>query len=393
MKNIKSLSELNLEGKRILMRVDFNVSLQGKIIADDTRIKQAIPTIKYLLEKNAGIILVSHLGRPDGKRVNKFSIAPAAHRLSLLIKKPISVVNDFTKNHEKATLLKLKPGEIKMLENIRFYPQEERNDYQFSQALASLADVYINDAFGVNHRVHSSTVGVASFLPKAAGLLLEKEIEMISKLVKKPKRPFVAIIGGAKAETKITLIDRLLEMADQLLIGGGVANTFFKAWGLEVGDSLVNHEMVELSRKLFWKALQSNTAMVLPQDVVIGSLKENKIIRVSSRENISKNGRVLDIGPHTQAEFGAIIAKAKTIVWNGPMGVYESSKFRLGTDFVYHAIAANKDAFSVVGGGDTLAALTHKHLVDEITHISTGGGSMLEYIEKGTLPAIEALKN
>lgn len=393
MAQIKSVKEVNVTKKRVLLKVDFNVSLKKDKIGDDTRIKQSLPTLNLLLENSASVILVTHLGRPQGKRVKKLSVLPVAKRLERLINRPVLLIDDFTRSPNQKTLKTLKPGEIAMLENIRFYPEEERNDLEFAKKLAQIADLYVNDAFGVDHRVHASSVGVAAFLPKAAGLLLMHEIEMISHLTKSPKRPFVAIIGGAKAETKITLIGRLLELADQLLIAGGVANTFFAAWGFETGKSLVNHEMVELARSLIWKASQSRTALVLPEDIVTGSIRNNTIAKVVTSDKISPGNRALDIGPHTQARFGSIIAGAKTIVWNGPMGVYEKSKFRIGTDFIYHAIAANRNAFSVVGGGDTLAALTHKHLVTEIKHISTGGGALLEFIEKGTLPAIEALRS
>lgn len=392
MKSLPTVDKANLKEKRILVRVDFNVSLQESKIGDDTRIKQALPTIKLLQKNKACIILVTHLGRPKGKRKRNLSVKPVANRLTKLIRSPVKLVKDFRSPKDKAIIMKSKPGEIVLLENIRFYPEEERNDPKFSQELSDLAEFYVNDSFGTNHRAHCSTVGVTNYLPSAAGLLLKKEIEMISNLTLKPKRPFVAIIGGAKAETKITLIDHLLEIADQLLIGGGVANTFFNAGGFNTGRSLVDHEMTELARTLIWKASQSNTAMVFPQDVVTGSLRKNKISKVVKSDRIPAASRALDIGPHTQANFGSIITEAKTIVWNGPMGVYEKSKFRIGTDFIYHAIAANKQAFSVVGGGDTLAALRHKHLVGEIDHISTGGGALLEFIEKGTLPAIEALK-
>lgn len=392
MNSIRSVASLNVARKRVLLRVDFNVTLKKDKIADDTRIRQSIPTLVSLLKRGAAVILVTHVGRPNGKRVMKYSVRPVAGRLEKLIGIPVRVIDDFTKQSDRKTIFKLSPGEVVLLENIRFYPQEEQNDKRFSKQLSELAHVYVNDAFGTGHRAHSSTVGVAQYLEHAAGLLLTKEILMVRRLMSKPKRPFVAIIGGAKAETKITLIDRLLEMTDHLLIGGGVANTFFKAWGFETGKSMIDHEMVEIARSLIWKASRSRTALLLPEDVVVGNVLKNRILKVVPNHGISKSARAVDIGPRTQANFGTIISDAKTLVWNGPMGVYEKSKFRIGTDFIYHAIAANRRAFSVVGGGDTIAAITHKHLVGEIDHISTGGGALLQCIEKGTLPAIEALK-
>ncbi len=389
----KTIKDINLKGKKVLLRVDYNVSLfDGMRVGDDTRIRQTLPTIEYLLKQGCTLYLVAHLGRPEGKRQKQFSLRPVAEHLQTLLKrKVIFLGEDLFKDEDLKRLEMVRKGAVVLLENIRFYPGEETNDDNFSRRLAGLAQVFVNDAFGVDHRAHASTVGVTAYLPAVAGFLLAKEIEMIGKTMDKPRRPLVAIIGGAKAETKITLIDRLLEKADTLIIGGGVANTFLKAWGYEVGKSLVNYEMVELAKKLYWKAARSKTRMLLPSDVVVGDLAKNKFVGIAASSRIPKDMQALDIGPQSQAEFGIEIARAKTIIWNGPMGVYENPKFVTGTDFIYHVIAENQTSLSVVGGGDTLSALKEKDFLKTIDHVSTGGGAMLEFIEQGSLPGIDAL--
>lgn len=391
--NKKTVRDIDLAGKRVLLRVDYNVSLlDGFRIGDDTRIRQTLPTIEYLVDKGCILFLVSHLGRPKGKRVKKFSLRPVARHLEKMLGRKVNFITDYINGPElKRKLKRLKQGSINLLENIRFYPEEGANDLKFAEKLASLAEVYVNDAFGVDHRVHASSVGVAQYLPAVAGFLLEKEVDIIGGAIKNPKRPMVAIIGGAKVETKITLVGRLLAKADVLMVGGGVANTFLKAWGYKVGKSLVEREMVELARKLFWEASRNKTRMLLPTDVVLGDLEKNFHDGVVASDKIPREMQALDIGPKTQAEFGAAIAKAATIIWNGPMGVYENPKFSMGTDFIYYAIAENRESLSIVGGGDTLAALKEEDYLKTIDHVSTGGGAMLEFIEKGTLPGIEAL--
>lgn len=393
--NKKTVRDINLKGKKALVRVDYNISLlDGLRVGDDTRICQTLPTIDYLLKQGCTLYLVSHLGRPEGRRQAKLSLKPVAEHLATLLKRQVLFFGeDLLKDEDFKRLQAVKKGAVVLLENIRFYPVEETNDDQFSRRLAELGEVFVNDAFGVDHRAHASTVGVTAYLPAVAGFLLEKEITMIGKAMDKPHRPLVAIVGGAKAETKITLIDRLLEKADTLIIGGGVANTFLKAWGYEVGRSLVNYEMVELAKRLFWKAARSKTRMLLPSDVVLGNLAKNQYVGIVASSQIPARMQALDIGPQSQAEFGAEIMRAKTVVWNGPMGVYENPKFATGTDFVYHAIAENRASLSVVGGGDTLAALKEKDFLKTIDHVSTGGGAMLEFIEKGSLPGIDALLN
>lgn len=379
--------------KRVLLRVDFNVSLTDTFtIADDARIRQALPTIKQLLVNNNRLIIASHLGRPKA-REDKYSLKIVAEKLhEYLPDNPIRLVNDFlSEPHE--TFANQQPKEILLLENIRYYPEEKNNDPGFIKKLSELADVFVNDAFGVCHRADASVVGVAQVLPPYGGLLLKKEIEMISKITHNPHKPVVAILGGAKISSKINLIGKLMEIADFLLVGGGMANTFLSAQGNEIGKSFTEYDETENARRLLFLAAQKNTAIVLPSDVVIGDMKNSVNGGITKRSNeISKEDTILDIGPETQARYGAIINKAKTIVWNGPVGYFENPAFRRGTDFIYYAITQNQEATSIVGGGDTLAAISKKEYLEKITHISTGGGAMLEYIEKGTLPGIEALR-
>ena len=389
---ITYIDQANIKNKKVLLRVDFNVSLHpDRTIADDARITQTLPTIKWLLKNNNRLIIISYLDRPE-KRDPKLSLKIVAKKLNEYLPKfTISVVNDFLS--DKSSLGQQKDNQILFIENIRFYPQEKKNEKGFAKKLAELADLYVNDAFGVCHRTEASIVGVPHYLPSYGGLLLKKEIETISKTIKKPKKPFVAIIGGAKIETKINLIGKLTEMADYVLVGGGLANTFLCAHGYEIGKSFCEYEKVVKARQLLFLAAQKHTAIVLPSDVVIGdpgnSENGGTVVKVNQ---IPKGAVALDIGPETKAKFGAIIAKAKTIIWNGPLGYFENPAFRRGTDFVYYAIAHNHEVTSIVGGGDTLSAISNKEYLGKITHVSTGGGAMLEFIEKGTLPGIEALK-
>ena len=391
--NKKTIRDIDLAKKKVLVRVDYNVSLlDGIRVGDDTRIRQTLPTLEYLIGKGCKLFLMSHLGRPKGEWMKEFSLKPVVEHLSKVLGKEVSLFEERVGSSELMKRVnQTKEASVNVLENIRYYQGEETNENEFAKKLASVAEVYVNDAFGVDHRAHASTVGVSKYLPAVAGFLLEKEADIIGKAIEKPKKPMVAIIGGAKAETKITLIDRLLEKADTLIVGGGVANTFLKAFGYEVGNSLVDDEMVELAKKLFWKASRSQTRMLLPTDVVLGDIEKNIHSGVVLSEKMPKGMQALDIGPRTQAEFGTAIAGASTIIWNGPMGVYEDSRYVTGTDFVYHAIDENKDSLSIVGGGDNLAALKEKDYLKTIDHVSTGGGAMLEFIERGTLPGIEAL--
>lgn len=386
MPNITYIDEVEITNKRILLRVDFNVSLtpDGITIADDARMRQALPTIEYLLKNNNKLILVSHLGRPKGREI-KYSLKIVAdHLQKLLPGQSIELIPDFTNGQA------LPNKNIVILENIRFYPEEKAGDMEFAKKLAGLAEIYVNDAFGVSHRTDSSVVGVSKFLQSYGGLLMKKEVNMLSKIIENPARPFVAIIGGAKISTKLTLIGKLTKLADNVLVGGGLANTFFCAKGLEIGVSICEHETTDSAKKLLSDCRPD--AMVLPSDAVVSDGKDNESGVVYKIDAIPKDRAMFDIGPETQAKFGSIIARAKTVVWNGPVGYFENPAFRRGTDFIYYVIAENRNAVSIVGGGDTLAAISKKEYLEKITHISTGGGAMLEFIENGTLPGIEALK-
>ncbi|MDO8497383.1 MAG: phosphoglycerate kinase [bacterium] len=392
--DIKFIDQESIEDKRILLRVDFDVSQKlDSSIADDYRITQNLPTMKYLLSKHNRLICVAKRGRPTG-RDPKLSLKIVAERLqTYLPDNPIIFIDDFQSPEGQEMLKNQKTNEIILLENIRYYPEEKRNDLELAKKLASLADVYVNDAFAVCHRAHSSVVAVAELLPSYGGLLLKKEIEMIGNAIKNPQKPVVTILGGAKISTKINLINKLLEIADYLIIGGGLANTFLAAEGYEIGKSIYEYDEKENARRLLFMATQKNTSIVLPSDVVVGKPDDKIVCGITKKiENVQRDDQILDIGPETQAKFGAIIAKAKTIIWNGPVGYFENACYRNGTDFIYYSITHNDGAVSIVGGGDTLAAISKKEYLDKITHISTGGGAMLEYIEKGTLPGIEALR-
>ena len=392
-KKVAYIDETEIINKRVLLRADFDVSLNPNYtIADDARIRQNIPTLQYLLKNHNRLICVAKLDRPKG-RDPKCSLKVVVKKLQEYFRKyTITLIDDFL-TPDKKIFENQKPNEILVLENIRFYPEEKKNEPEFAKKLASLGDVYVNDAFAVSHRTEASVVGVTHFLPSYGGLLLKKEIEMISKAIHNPKKPVIAIIGGAKISSKIPLINKLTEVADYVLIGGGLANTFLCAQGLEIGKSFCEYEAVSLARKLLFHAEQKHTAVVLPSDVIIGepdnSENGGKIKKI---DEIPKGAVILDIGPETQAKYGAIIANAKTIIWNGPIGYFENPAFRRGTDFIYYSIAQNSQATSIVGGGDTLSAISKKEYLEKIAHISTGGGAMLEFIEKGTLPGIEALK-
>ncbi|QQS44262.1 phosphoglycerate kinase [Candidatus Roizmanbacteria bacterium] len=395
MSDIQYIDGVEIKDKRVLLRVDFNVSLNPNYltIADDARIRQAIPTIQYLLKNGNKLILVSHLGRPKGKPDPKYSMKIVCNQLhEYLPDNHITLINDFI-TEPSSTFKHQQKDELFVLENSRFYPGEKENDPEFAKKMASLAEVFVNDAFGVSHREDASVVGVTKFLPSYGGLLLKREIEMLSKALHKPEKPFVAAIGGAKIETKINVLDRMMELADHLIIGGALANTFLFAQGIDVGTSLVEKDKKDLAQKLLFKAAQNDTSVILPSDCVVGLPDELEIGgMVCKVTEVPKDKQILDIGPETKARIGTIIAKAKTIVWNGPVGYFENIHFRQGTDFMYYAITNNPDAVSIVGGGDTLTAISKKEYLDKITHISTGGGAMLEFIEKGTLPGIEALK-
>jgi phosphoglycerate kinase len=388
---MKYIDEVHLSNKTILLRVDFNVSLNpNHSISDDVRIRQSLPTIEYLLKHHNKLILLAHLGEPE-KRNSADSLIRVARRLQeLLPHNKIQFVHDFTK--ESDVIKEQTENDIILLENIRFYPGETKNDPTFAKELSQIGEVYVNDAFSVAHRKHVSIVGLPALLPSYAGFLLKKEITSLELIMKHPQKPFIAIMGGKKISTKIHFINKLVTIADYLLLGGGLANTFLIAQGLKLGDSLADKDELALAKKILTLAKKEQTEILLPQDAVVGPNLHAHQTKIKKVEDIEKNDLVLDIGPETQADFGAIIAKARTIVWNGPVGYMENPHFKRGTDFLYYSITQNRYAISVVGGGDTLAAINNKEYLDKITHISMGGGAMLEFIENGTLPGIEALK-
>jgi 3-phosphoglycerate kinase len=395
-KSLSYIDDEDISNKRVLLRADFDVALNhnGTSIADDFRIRQCLPTIKLLLKKKNRIICVSKLGRPKEREI-KFSLKIIIQRLEQYLPDyRIKLLDDFL-TEKQSTFTTQKPNEILVLENIRFYPEEKQNNKEFSKRLASLADVYVNDAFAMCHRTESSVVGVPPLLPSYGGLQLKEEIAMISRAIVKPKRPMVVIIGGAKISTKIALIEKLIKIADYVILGGGLANVFFRAERYFIGSSICEYEMTLKARQLLFLAEQKKTKIILPTDVVIGDPKETEkrgeVVHV--KDNIIPQGKaILDIGQESKAYFSSLIAKAGTIIWNGPVGLFENPAYRNGTDFIYYAIAHNPEAISIVGGGDTLSAISKKEYLKTITHVSTGGGAMLEFIEKGTLPGIEALK-
>lgn len=387
---MKYIDEVSLTHKTILLRVDFNVSLNpNHTISNDTRIQQSLPTIKYLISHHNKIILLAHLGESKG-RDKKYSLSPVAKRLrEYLPQHKIRLVDDFLTQQE---LFANQPtNEVLLLENIRFYPGEKTNDPGFAKQLAALGDTYVNDAFGVSHRKHASVVELPSLLPAYGGLLLKKEITMLETVMKHPHKPYVAIIGGMKIGTKIRFIKKLTTLADYILLGGGLANTFLAAQGHHMGRSLVSHEDIGLAKEILVLAKSKHVEILLPRDVVVAKEKTDQESTVKKIDEIKDHDGIFDIGPETQADFGEVIDKAKTLIWNGPVGYMENQAFKRGTDFLYYAITQNEKTISVVGGGDTLAAITNKEYLNKITHISTGGGAMLEFIENGTLPGIEAL--
>ncbi len=389
----KTVKDFAVEGKRVLVRVDFNVPMdENKNITDDTRIRAAIPTIRYLMEQDAKVILASHLGRPKGQANPKYSLAPVAVRLSSLLGAPVEMAGDCVGEEVKQSVVKLEPGQVLLLENVRFYAEEEKNDPGFAAKLAELADIYINDAFGTAHRAHASTEGIARLLPAGAGFLMQKEIEIMGRALANPERPFTAILGGAKVSDKIGVIENLLNKVDCLIIGGGMANTFLKAQGYDVGKSLVEDDKLDLARKLVQDA-GCNVKFLLPSDVVAADKFEADAQRkVVGVEEIPAGWLALDIGPATAKLFADEISFARTIVWNGPMGVFEMEPFAAGTEAVAQALAGSK-AVTIVGGGDSVAAVEKLGVAEKITHISTGGGASLEFLEGKVLPGVAALQD
>ena len=390
--NKKTVRDIDVSGKRVLMRVDFNVPFDKEgHVTDDTRINAALPTIKYLTGAGARLILMSHLGRPKGKVDERFRLDPVAVRLQQLVGAPVQKAEDCVGDEVRHMVDGMQDGDILLLENVRFYPEEEKNDEKFARRLAELGDVFVNDAFGTAHRAHASTAGVADFLPAVAGFLMEKELAMLGQVLGSPARPFMAVIGGAKVSDKIAVIDNLLQQVDVLLIGGGMANTFLKAQGHELGQSLVESDKVELAGELIRKAKSRKVKMLLPIDVVVApAATPDAQHRVVPVDSIPVDTMALDIGPQTAQQYADKLKEAATVVWNGPMGVFEMEPFAGGTLVVARALA-DSSAISVIGGGDSAAAVHKAGVADKITHISTGGGASLEFLEGKVLPGVAAL--
>jgi phosphoglycerate kinase len=388
MSDKKTIRDIDVKGKRVLVRVDFNVPLDQGKVADDTRIRAALPTIQYLTEQGAKVILMSHLGRPKGKVKEDLRLTPVAERLADLLGRPVAMAVDCVGEEVETAVDRLRPGDVLLLENLRFHPGEEANDPRFVSQLASLGEVYVNDAFGTAHRAHASTEGVAHHLPAVAGFLMEKELNFLSKALERPEHPFVAILGGAKISDKIGVVDNLLGKVDTLLIGGGMANTFLKAQGHQVGQSLVEEESLPLAQELLAKA---GRKLVLPVDVVVADRfdaeAQSKIVSV---EEVPANWRILDIGPATVERFAQELYTAKTVVWNGTMGVAEFPRFAAGTEGIIEMLAESQ-ATTIVGGGDTAAAVQQAGMAEKMTHVSTGGGASLELLEGKVLPGVAAL--
>ena len=386
----RSVSDADVRGKRVLVRVDFNVPLQDGEVADDTRIRAALPTIQLLLDRGAAVILASHLGRPKGKSNPKYSIAPAATRLGELLGIDVRTAGDVVGSDATSAAKALEPGQVLVLENTRFEPGEETNDPELARALASLADMYVNDAFGAAHRAHASTVGVAEHLPAYAGLLLLNEVAVLSRLLEEPERPFVAILGGAKVSDKLAVISHLLTRVDSLLLGGGMANTLLLAQGKQIGHSLAEPDLVERARTLLSQANEQGVSILVPSDVLVAETIDSDQASAVSSDNVSAGTSIFDIGPETVREYCTHISEARTVFWNGPMGVFEKTPFAGGTIGVAHCVA-DSGAFTVVGGGDSIAAIESAGISDRIDHVSTGGGASLELLEGRSLPGVDAI--
>ena len=388
----KTIKDIDLKGKRVFVRCDFNVPLdENKNITDNRRIVGALPTIKYLLDNDCKVILCSHLGRPKGQVNKDFSLEPVAKELSKLLGKEVKLANDIIGKSAKELTANMKDGEIVLLENVRFDSREEANDAEFAKELASLAEIYVNDAFGTAHRAHASTAGVASYLPAVAGFLMEKELNFLGTTLENPERPFVAILGGKKVSDKIGVIDSLLEKVDTLMIGGGMAYTFFKAQGYEVGNSLCEPDKCELALNLMKKAEEKGVKFLLPVDTRVGKeFKPDTESKTVAWTEIPEGWEGFDIGEKTIEMFKNELKTAKTVVWNGPLGLFEFDQFAIGTNEIAHALA-ELDATTIIGGGDSAAAVEKAGLADKMTHISTGGGASLEFLEGKKLPGVECL--
>lgn len=393
--NKKTVKDIDVRNKKVLVRCDFNVPLDKEtgVITDNRRIRAALPTIQYLLDNNAKVILCSHLGRPKGEFNSKYSLKPVAEELTKLLDKEVKLAKDVIGEDAKGLIANLKEGEIILLENVRFHAEEEKNDAEFAKTLASFAEVYVNDAFGTSHRAHGSTAGVADYLPAVSGFLIEKELEFLGGALENPKKPFVAILGGAKVSDKIGVIENLIEKVDTLIIGGGMAYTFFKAKGYNIGTSICEEDKLDLAKSLLEKAEAKGVKLLLPIDNKVAKefSDDSEYIEVASNE-IPDEYMGMDIGTKTIENFKEVLKDVKTVVWNGPLGVFEFDKFAVGTNEVAK-ILGSLDAITIIGGGDSAAAIEKMGLADKMTHISTGGGASLEFLEGKTLPGIACLEN
>lgn len=391
--NKKSVRDVEVSGKRVFVRVDFNVPLENGAITDDTRIRETLPTINYLIEKGAKVILASHMGRPNGQVVEELRLTPAANRLSELLGKPVVKANESIGEAVQAQVAALNNGDVLLLENVRFYAGEEKNDAELAKAFAGLADLFVNDAFGAAHRAHASTEGIAHHLPAVSGLLMEKELEVLGKALTSPERPFTAIVGGSKVKDKIDVINKMIEIADNIIIGGGLSYTFFKAQGHEIGQSLVDNSKLDLALGFIEKAKELGKNFLLPVDIVVSddfSAKANtQIVEING---IPADWEGIDIGPKTREIYAEVIKNSKLVVWNGPMGVFEIEPFSHGTQAVARA-CAETSGYTVIGGGDSAAAAEKFGLADKMDHISTGGGASLEFMEGKALPGVVALND
>jgi len=392
--NKKSIKDIQVQGKRVFCRVDFNVPMQDGKVTDDTRIKAALPTISYLVEQGAKVILASHLGRPKGTVVEELRLTPVAKRLSEKLGKEVKKADEAYGDTVKALISEMNEGDVLLLENVRFYPGEEKNDPELAKQFADLADIYVNDAFGAAHRAHASTEGIAHHLPAVSGFLMDKELATIGKALSNPERLFTAIIGGAKVKDKIGVIDHLLDIVDNLIIGGGLAYTFIKAQGHEIGQSLLEEDKIDLAKSFIEKAKVKGVNFYMPIDAVIADrFAEDANAKNVSIEEIPADWQALDIGPKTAELYADVIQKSKLVIWNGPMGVFEFDAFANGTKAVAESLAQSKDTYSIIGGGDSAAAVEKFNLADQMSHISTGGGASLEFMEGKELPGVTALND
>jgi len=391
--NKKSVRDINVTGKKVFVRVDFNVPMNNGEITDDTRIRETLPTIEYLIDKGAKIILASHLGRPNGQVVEELRLTPVAARLAEILGKAVFKADESTGEAVKSQVQQLNNGDVLLLENVRFCPGEEKNDPQLAQSFADLADIYVNDAFGAAHRAHASTEGIAHHLPAVSGLLMEKELSVLGKALTNPDRPFTAIVGGAKVKDKIAVIENLIELADNIIIGGGLSYTFLKAQGYEIGKSLVDNSKIDLAKSFLDKAKAKGVNFLLPLDIIVAdNFSESANTQVVSIDSIPSDWEGLDIGPKTRELYAKVVKESKLIVWNGPMGVFELNAFAQGTKAVADA-CAETEGYTIIGGGDSAAAVEKFNLADRMDHMSTGGGASLEFMEGKALPGVVALND